>query len=63
MLSDGVQADPVRLRVGPKQQGLGQQSPRIPALALREGPIAPVGSVPWLFHGSCTGILELQLQG
>ena len=63
LLSHGLQAHPLRLRVGSEQQGHGQQPSRLPPLSLREGPDASLRSFPWLLHGPCSRTVELQLYG
>ena len=63
LLPDSLQADALGVRVGQEQQGYWQQPSWLPPLSLREGPDAVIGSIPWLLHGACPRVMELQLHG
>jgi len=63
VLADGLQADAVGLRVGPAEQGHGQQPQGLPALPLRARADAALRPLPGLLHGALADIVELQLHG
>lgn len=61
--ADSLQTDPKRLRVGQAEHGQREQPQGLPAIPLREGADAAVGSLPRLLHGPSARVLELQLHG
>lgn len=63
VFTDGLQADPLGLRLGTEQQGHREQSQGIPPIPLREGADVVVWSFPWFLYGARSRILELQLHG
>ena len=63
VLTDGLQINPLGLRLGTEQQGHWEQSQGIPPIPLRESADVVVWSFPWFLHGACSRILELQLHG
>lgn len=63
VFTDGLQTDPLGLRLGTEQQGHREQSQGIPPIPLRESADVVVWSFPWFLYGARSRILELQLHG